>query len=82
MALNAVIGRFDRAAADAICRVVRRGRRALLVGSSAGCLMVGTASVIRRPAQDRANQENAGQEEGEKRSHRRGLTAAEEFVTP
>ena len=81
MALNAVIGRFDRAAADAICRFVRRGRRALLVGSSACCLMVGTASVISRPAQNRANQEKADQEIGEECSHRWGLAAGGKLTT-
>ncbi len=48
---------------------------------SAGYLVVGTATVIGCPAQDRASQEKADQEIGEECSHRRGLAVRARSVT-
>jgi hypothetical protein len=60
--VNAVIGRFDRPAANAARDVVGRGRSVVLVGRSARHFMVGTATVIGCPAQGWASQEKAHQE--------------------
>ena len=52
-----------------------------LPGGTARHLIVGAATVIGCPAQDRASQEKADQEIGEECSHRRGLAAWARSVT-
>jgi hypothetical protein len=70
--VSAVIGRFDRPATNAACSVVGRGWEVLLVGRSGGDLMVGTATVLASPAQDRTSQKKTDQAKSEERSHLEG----------
>ncbi len=71
-AVNAVIGCFDRPAANAARRAVGRSWGVLLPLGAVRYFVVGAATVIGCPAQDRASQEKADQEIGEECSHSRG----------
>jgi len=79
-AANLALGRLDRTAANAVRRVVRRGRCVVLVERPAAHLMLGAAAVLACPAQDWASQEKADQERGEECSHPIRLRISVELI--